>query len=145
LKPVKTAGIIEFLKYVTDMSCMCWPPTGFCSAISTPYAVMMSIVMGIAVYVLLLNDDIQYKQSHAIYEILILVIGVPLLTILSMSNLLSKMGVIPEVFETLWLLTMSFIGFVLVYLLGLGGFFAMTAGVAVLTAALSKELIAEYA
>lgn len=106
---------------------------------------MMSIVMGIAVYVLLLNDDIQYKQSHAIYEILILVIGVPLLTILSMSNLLSKMGVIPEVFETLWLLTTSFIGFVLVYLLGLGGFFAMTAGVAVLTAALSKELIAEYA
>lgn len=105
----------------------------------------MSIVIGTTLCVLLKNDNIQYEQEHAIYEILILLIGVPLFTALSMSNLLSKMGIIPEAFEGLWLLVTSFIGFVLVYLIGLGGFFATAAGITILTAALTKELIAEYA
>ncbi|WP_436930675.1 hypothetical protein [Halosimplex halobium] len=115
---------------------MCWPPIGLCRALAIPFLWTLVVVMSAVLYRAAEDGE---QRSEARATALIGGAGIPVLTVLSLADLF------PGPFEPLVLGLFDGLGYVGLFFLGPMALSGLLVGLGIITAAISRELIAEYA
>jgi hypothetical protein len=115
---------------------MCLPAVGLCRSFAIPFVWVAVILFGTITY---RNAETEETRKEAGLALWFGALGVPVLTILSLADL------VPGPFGNLFLWLFESLGYFSLLLMGPMMLSGLLIGLGILTAALTKELIGEYA